>query len=62
MSDYNNGNDVLIRCEEILEMKNSYLIDSDVFIGKGIVTHVDLETKEIWIPMWLAEKEDLDYE
>lgn len=62
MSSHNDGSDVLVRCDEIKELKNSYLLDDDVFVGKGAVTHVDLDTNEIWVPMWLAEKEGLDYE
>lgn len=61
-SEFDDGNNVLVRCEDIIETKNSYMLDNDVFVGKKIVAHVDLETNEIWIPLWLAEKEGLDYD
>lgn len=60
-ADYDDGTNVLVRCEEIKELKNSYMLDGGPCIGKSVVAHVDLDTNEIWIPEWLAKKEGLDY-
>lgn len=64
--DYDNGENVLVRFVGIAaETEKAYCLvreDEDIWIPKSQVRHIDEDGGEIWIPVWLAEKKDLEYE
>ncbi len=69
MSNYDDGTNVLVRFHDVAaERPKSYKLlmavdDCDgTWIPKSQVAHIDLDTGEFWIPLWLAEEKGFDYE
>lgn len=63
---YDDGNNVLVKFDRVAhETETAILIevdDSSEWIPKSQIACVDEELKEMWIPLWLAEKKGLDYD
>jgi len=64
-----NGSNVLVRFHEIKHDTGKatllLLTPSDtqgVWIPNSQIAHIDDDTGEVWIPLWLAEKNGMEYE
>lgn len=71
MTDYDDGNNVLVRFHhrmphsELTKAHHLFLSANDtegVWIPKSLTAHLDDDAGEVWIPIWLAEEKGLEYE
>ena len=70
-SAHDDGENVLVRFHEFKGKTPSgkaYLFSltaeasENLCLPKSQVAHIDTDTGEVWIPLWLAENKGLDYE
>ena len=63
---YDDGSNVRVRFDGVeAETDAAYLLSVDgeeVWIPKSQIAHMDDSAGELWIPLWLAEKKELDYD
>lgn len=66
---HDNGDNVLVRFHDARhETASAHLLAiaaddvEGVWLPKSQIAHIDLDAKEVWIPLWLAEKKGLEYE
>ncbi len=64
-----NGNNLLVRFDRLVsETPKALLVatggegDDEVWIPKSQVASLDVDTGEVWLPLWLAEKKGLQYD
>ncbi len=67
----NDGNNVLVRVDRLVsETPKALLVamssdggeEEEVWIPKSQVASLDVDTGEVWLPLWLAEKKGLQYD
>lgn len=69
MNNYNDGNNVKVNffaIERTTDKAHLLLMSKEdyqgIWIPSSQIAHIDEDTGEFWIPLWLAEKNGLEYE
>jgi hypothetical protein len=69
MGSYDDGSNVLVRFNHAkYESDKAHWLalsiedEEGVWLPKSQIAHIDFNTSEVWIPLWLAEKKGLEYD
>ena len=70
MTEHDNGTNVLVRFHEIVRRTDKAVLisieedddDTFVWIPESQIAMIDTGLGEVWIPLWLAEEEGLEYD
>ncbi len=69
MSNHDDGNNVLVRFHTAghigAKSRLIYLSPEDregIWLPHSQIAHIDTDSGEVWIPLWLAEKMGVEYE